>query len=660
MHRWNESGCRRPDVSAVSGLPCCAYCFAIPSTEDHDVAPQTPPLQNRSRLNLAWPPAVTYSDWESDIGTEGTQSDGQDNLSGTSPRKSLLPELPFEDSIRLLRLKPGTADAPIHADLDIVRISQIPCWLFKDSKWFPFTGKDLLKTLINASRYRCSDPRDKVFAVLGLMGEKFVEPDYRLPIESVYIGITSYFVKVWHTLDFLALVRQKHRSFNLPSWVPDWSQSFSLPSLDISSRSGDPNEPDDELLDGAIRIQFECPRCTSYPIEVNSGTGTMRLQSSRLCNVSGGMTQTREHTHVQLPSTPEGSFIVTIPHQNYEIHESDSLFLLYGYNYPVILRAGKTQDTYTLVTACVLSIACPAPKLLISWYRRQRRENSSSQLNVSALTPDDDSALRQLYSRLDPMPVSDLDTTTVRTRVLSYLMIPHAVTRRIEIKYVADWNKWNSELGWMFRDQSAIWQFLVEVNQLHADERTGEDRMSLRGPDYFHITQSGSEISNFYTWDLSQFCWSFLQPTDAAQSSSDLQWSPMVNHLRSHLPEIREWAQTTEQLLKAYEYTAAILAEDWDSFPGAQLPQKWTSKYEKFLAVSGPSLQPELQQRPHLEPDHLWSVAEFESQMRARQDIWTLLKNPSNQPIDDGNIRSHALLTYLGLDLYKEQQIDIE
>jgi hypothetical protein len=537
---------------------------------------------------------------------------------------------------------------------------EIPSWLFKESKWFPFTGQGFLNTLIDASRYQCSDPRDKVFAVLGLIGEKFVKPDYRLSIESVYIGITSYFVKKWNTLEFLALIGQKHRSFNLPSWVPDWSQSFSLPSLDISLRSGDPDEPDDELLDGAIRIQFECPSSTGYYIEINSGTGTMRLQSFRLCKVSGEMTQIRQHTYVQLPSTPRGSFIVTIPHQNYEIHKSDRLCLLNGYNYPVILRAGKTQDTHTLVTACALSIACPAPKLLISWYRQQRRENSSSQLNVSALTPQDDSALHQLYSRLDPMAISDLDNITVRTRVLSYLMIPHAVTRRIEINYVTDWNKWNSELGWMFRDQSAVWQFLVEVNQLSADERTGEGRMSLRGPDYTHITQSGSEISALYTWDLSQFCWSFLQPTDAAQSTSDLQWSPMVDHLRSHLPEIREWAQTTEQLLKAYEYTAAVLAEGWNSFPGTQLPQEWTSKYKKFLAISGPSLHQELQQRPHLKPDHLWSVPEFEKQMRARQGIWALLKNPSNQPIDDGNIRSHALLSYLGLKLYDEQRVDIE
>ncbi|KAL5338841.1 hypothetical protein BJX70DRAFT_388273 [Aspergillus crustosus] len=760
MHRWHESGCRRPDVTAASGLPCCAYCFAIPSIDDYDILPEPPQLENRSRMNLEWPPIIKYSNWTSEDEEEGNRSDREDHMPELSPQESLLPELRFEDNIRLLRLKPGTADEPIHAEFDTVRIDQIPLplyealsytsinestdsfepcpvyignywdvvhvsmncgkalrqlrrpegdkpeeknsqvhilreiypkankviayvgdepseftaafsflreitafdpksrhdqvylneearnalskllqqphfsrlwalqetlmareleifcgdtssrwpkrsfggtgsgleipsWLLKDSKWFPFSGKDLLNVLIDASQYQCSDPRDKVFAVLGLMGGKFIKPDYRLSIESVYIGIGSYLVEDLHTLEIFALLGRKQRSYDLPSWIPDWSQSLSRPPFDIFTQSRNPGEPEDEILTGAVRIEFDSSRDNGRTIQVNSATGAMRLEGINMCKVSGEVTRFCDYTHVQLPSTPTGSFIVTIPHQNCEL----------------ILRPGMTQDTYALVTPCVLLIACPDSKFLIDWYRRQRRQESH--LKVSNLAPED-----------------------VHASFLSYLMIPHAVIRRIEIGLVGEWKKWNTELGWMFRDQSAVWQFLLEVNnQLSLDERTGEDRMSLRGPDYFSITQTGAEVSSLYTWDLTQFCWSFLQPTVATQSASELQWSPIVDHLRSHLEEIRKWAQLT---------------------------RKWTSQYQKFLSIAKPNLEPETQQRPLLEPDHLWNVLEFESQMRARQDILALLKTPSNQAFDDGNIRSHALLTYLGLDLYNEQRVDIQ
>ncbi|KAL4885285.1 heterokaryon incompatibility protein-domain-containing protein [Aspergillus karnatakaensis] len=842
MHRWHESGCRRPDVSSASGLPCCAYCFAIPTIEDDDARPQPPQLHDRSRTHLTWPPAVTYSRWKSAKEDQNGQVGDKDALPESSPGKSLLPELPSDDSIRLLRLKPGTADEPIHAELDTVRISQIPLplyealsytsvdnsadsfescpvyignywdvtfvskncgkalrrlrrqkadrllwvdslcidssspeeknfqvhvlreiyskatkvltyigddssdlsaafaflreitafdplsrhdqtyldgytrksltnllqrpyfsrlwvlqetlmarevemicgdlsarwpkrslggigpdlevpsWLSRDAKWFPFTGKDLLNVLIDASQYQCADPRDKVFAVLGLMGEKYIKPDYRLPTESVYTGIASYFVKECHTLDFIALIGQKYPTFDLPSWVPDWSQSYPLPSLDAFSCPSDRddlNDPGDEIMAGAIRVKFESPGDVSHIDRVNSATGSIQLWGSRLCQISGNLTRVRDYTHIQVPATTRGSFIVTVHHQNYDMHESDNLFLLKGYDYPVILRSGKTLDTYTLVTACVLSLACPEPRLLISWYRQQKRQ-TSNELAVSALTSEDADALHQLYSRLDSSGPT-LDTKVVQSRALSYLMVPHAIIRRIEIGLVGEWKRYNTDLGWMFRDQSAVWQFLLEVNQMSTDDRTGEDRMSLRGPDYFNVTQAGGEVSTIYTWDLTRFCWSFLQPTDAAELSSDLHWSPILDHLRSHLSDIREWAKVTEQLFRAYEYTVAVIGEEWDTFPGAKLPQKWTDRYDKFLAVFELVLRQESQPqpRPHLEPDHLWSVSEFESQMRARQDIWALLKNPVNQIVDDGNIRSHALLSYLGLEWSEEHIVEI-
>ncbi|KAJ0416995.1 heterokaryon incompatibility protein-domain-containing protein [Aspergillus carlsbadensis] len=828
MYRWHESGCRRPDVSAASGLPTCSYCFAIPTlAEDALPSPHLPQLQDQREMNLAWPPIVSYYDQKS-------ESECQTHQDLQGPKIStFLPELPSEDSIRLVRLRPGTTKSPIHADYEIVRINQIPLtlyealsytsvkdpadsfepcpvflgsywdvthvsvncgdalrrlrrhktdrllwvdslcidhtnpeeknsqvhllrevysraikvlayignespefsaafrflkdqpgqdysatmdkeirsslqallkqpyfsqvwtlqaslmarefelvcgslsarwpkrpfgnsyhdldiplWLFKDAKWFPFTGNDLLKILADGSHYECSDPRDKVFAILGLMDEKYIGPEYRIPVENVYVGIAAYLLKNWQVFDIMALAGQ-NRMVNLPSWVPDWSQSLSLPSLDDFLRTKDDlNDPDDGILNCSTRIKFKGLSQDDCQIKIDSATGAIQLRGFKLYKISGETVRTKNHTHIRMPLGDMGSFIISISHQNYQVSGRDELFLLNGYNHPVILREKPSVGVYTLVAACAVSIGCPGPKLLIPWYRRMRilLLPSLNSLTVSRLTPEEDNSLRQLYSRLDSS-IDPPNGATFRTRALSFLMLAQTGIQRFEKTLRVDWNKWNQELGWMFRDQSAIWQYLLETTQPSADECCGEEHMDMRGPDRYAV---GTKFPSSYTWDLTRFCWAFLQPTDA-NSESELQWSPMVDRLRSHRSEIQKWAQVTERLLRVFEYSAAALGDDqWTTFPGVQLPQSWAANYQRFQTVLNPDQgQQRQQQRPQLGPDCLWSIAEFERHLRVREEIWKL-RNEDERRGGEDNIEAHALLNHLGMDLYSEQDIRIE
>ncbi|KAL4799983.1 heterokaryon incompatibility protein-domain-containing protein [Aspergillus venezuelensis] len=837
MHRWHESGCRRPDVSAASGLLCCVYCFATPSSlETRVIAPPLPPqLHDRARMNLTWPSAVSYSSWEFE--DENTDEPEDWDIIDAPPletQQSLFPELPSNDSIRLLRLKPGTDDEPLHANLETVDINQIPLplyealsytsvndpadppepcpvfigkywdvahvstncgkalrrlrrqnadrllwvdslcidqgsleekngqvhvlreiysratkvlayvgdepsdfrpvlsflkditafqptscnkwslldrdvreslsmllkqpyfsrlwvlqetlmareveiicgdvsarwpkrpsnegcsdgvlsWLSRDAKWFPFTGQDLLNVLVDASPYQCFDLRDKVFAVIGLMGEKFIGPDYKIPTESVYIGIAAYLMQQWQTLDIFALAGQSRSTLQLPSWVPDWSQSLSLPSLDTFFGQGLKNDPTDFLLEHAIPVKFSGISTENCDIRVNVDTGVIRFTGFRLCVISGKLSHVRDYAHVELPSDLRGSLIISIPHQNYEIHKTDSVFLLNGYNHPVILRKSTNQATYTLATACILSMRAPTPRLFVPWHRRQGRLVPLTQLKVSPLTPEDESSLQQLYSRLDPTSLTDTPAATIRSRALNFLMVSRVNINMMEKWLRVDWNKYNQELGWMFRDQSAIWQFLLEINQREPEERTGEDKIELKG-DLQLAGKFVDQALSTYTWDLSQFIWSFLQPAGPNQAGQDIQWSPMVDRLRSNLPGIKKWAQVTEQLFKLFAYTSRLLGEAWDdgSFPGSQLPSKWKRNYEQFLAVFQ-----QQKQRPHLDEYCLWSASEFESQLRARAEIWDLRTGSDEIHSRNNNLESHALLHYAGLDLYNEQVVDI-
>ncbi|KAI0906022.1 HET-domain-containing protein [Ustulina deusta] len=81
-----------------------------------------------------------------------------------------------------------------------------------------------------------SDPRDKIFALLGLasdrreLSKKGVNPDYTKSCREVYIFTTSVLLQQGH-LSLLSHV-QPHQSSahgNLPSWVPDWYQPITVP-----------------------------------------------------------------------------------------------------------------------------------------------------------------------------------------------------------------------------------------------------------------------------------------------------------------------------------------------------------------------------------------------------------------------------------------------
>lgn len=76
----------------------------------------------------------------------------------------------------------------------------------------------------------CSDQRDRVYGLLGMMPEGLrqkLRPDYTLSVDDVYTLATVAQIEFFQRLDLLAecgLAGRPYllRSANLPSWVPDW------------------------------------------------------------------------------------------------------------------------------------------------------------------------------------------------------------------------------------------------------------------------------------------------------------------------------------------------------------------------------------------------------------------------------------------------------
>jgi len=125
-------------------------------------------------------------------------------------------------------MKSGTPEAiaQTHSNHDL------PLYINANTRLKQLDGcHTLLISLIRARRFECSDPRDKVYAVLGL-AEDYTKTKPRLqPIYENNSVLNTYIRTAVQILedaeDLLLLAHAEGQNFrsteDLPSWVPDWS-----------------------------------------------------------------------------------------------------------------------------------------------------------------------------------------------------------------------------------------------------------------------------------------------------------------------------------------------------------------------------------------------------------------------------------------------------
>ena len=135
----------------------------------------------------------------------------------------------IEDSIEflwehdlLMRVGPRPEGA-IENILNFMRIQQI-----RKISRSPDPSSALIDVLRATRHFKVTDPRDKIFGVLGMIGglpdEAKSVVDYKLTTGEVYHKAALYMMKnpsPPHVLAHAGLQRQGGR-FDMPSWVPDW------------------------------------------------------------------------------------------------------------------------------------------------------------------------------------------------------------------------------------------------------------------------------------------------------------------------------------------------------------------------------------------------------------------------------------------------------
>jgi hypothetical protein len=92
-------------------------------------------------------------------------------------------------------------------------------------------GDNLIHLLDLTRNSQCSDPRDRIFALLGMLepgGRLGIEPDYEKEVVDVFMQVVLQSLALQKSLRILSHCKLMSGGVDMPSWVPRWSGGLSI------------------------------------------------------------------------------------------------------------------------------------------------------------------------------------------------------------------------------------------------------------------------------------------------------------------------------------------------------------------------------------------------------------------------------------------------
>lgn len=147
---------------------------------------------------------------------------------------------------------------------------------------------DLLEILGILKDYNCTDPRDRVYGVLGLTrgpSGPWINVDYALSIEEIFHRVAvAFLTNDANGIDLLTFAQQPRKLPGLPSWVPDWTSTLpgkylGLPTwFRASGRTGTIPKPftlkaNDKILTLSVLLVDKIAQLASPMPHESKGTG---------------------------------------------------------------------------------------------------------------------------------------------------------------------------------------------------------------------------------------------------------------------------------------------------------------------------------------------------------------------------------------------------
>jgi hypothetical protein len=95
------------------------------------------------------------------------------------------------------------------------------------SRYNPYAeAPPLLELLLTHKSKKATDPKDKVFALVGISSSRhtFGDIDYSKSMRQIYTHIVRHISSTSRKLDVICVKQHDVAQFNLPSWGPDWTR----------------------------------------------------------------------------------------------------------------------------------------------------------------------------------------------------------------------------------------------------------------------------------------------------------------------------------------------------------------------------------------------------------------------------------------------------
>ncbi|KAJ4118920.1 hypothetical protein NW768_010660 [Fusarium equiseti] len=189
-----------------------------------------------------------------------------------------------------------------------------------------------------------TDPRDKVFALLGLW-KASLEPDYTLPPQAVYTGLAASFVTDEDTKlagRVLDMASQGHSMLGLPSWVPDWS----VKSQQLYQRT---------WSKASMYAWYEPSggRAKRQKFRVHGVTGCLITVVAAIDVLAPYLSSGFQITSDGMSTATVGQIQVSMPlHVTPRCEPTDHIFSIYEYGFFMILRKKADPHIYTFIGLC--------------------------------------------------------------------------------------------------------------------------------------------------------------------------------------------------------------------------------------------------------------------------------------------------------------------
>lgn len=154
----------------------------------------------------------------------------------------------------------------------------------------------LLKVLVSTRHFKSTDPRDRIYAILGITtspNQTGVIIDYALSTAEVFTSLATYNmlnVKSLAILGSAGLSKDSNTNSLLPTWVPNWAHD------------------NDRRICLSITGAFKAAGNSSPVVSLSANQKVLTLRGIKVDSISNLTKTTRKYTEAQNPNEPEEMF----------------------------------------------------------------------------------------------------------------------------------------------------------------------------------------------------------------------------------------------------------------------------------------------------------------------------------------------------------------